>query len=255
MFRIETRAWWCRMRSDLCLGLTVKIQRLRLNHHEGPRHPSAEVLPSSAPPTVLAKYLASSRFTRRTPALYLEGKHKPLCPPPKKKGRKNSHLAQCSGRKKLAVVRATLALPVRAHVAAAGRPPPRRAPRAPGVGNQLALGGDAARAVVVAVLAGLQDPVATGRLVRLGSRTRTPMGPSGNQRKHWTPSARLEQSGFRGVNTGGLESTTLALLHSARADSTHGPCQPTRTRDQPKSFFRCRRQSNGTHEAISAGRA
>lgn len=77
------------------------------------------------------------------------------------------YLTQRSGRQKLAAIRAALAFPAPAAFTAVGRPPPRRAPRAPGVGDQLALGGDAAGAVIVAFLAGLQDPVAAGWLVRL----------------------------------------------------------------------------------------
>lgn len=87
--------------------------------------------------------------------------------------------AQCSGRQKLAVDRATLPRPVSVcddgGVGAAGVSgpgfPPRRPRRTPGIGHQLALVGAAAGAIVVAVLPGLQNPVATGRLVGLEEDT------------------------------------------------------------------------------------
>ena len=81
------------------------------------------------------------------------------------------YLTQRSGRQKLAAIRAALALPAAAAAAAAaaafGRLPPQRPPRAPGVRDKRTLGRDAARAVVVAFLARLQDAVAAGGLVRL----------------------------------------------------------------------------------------
>ncbi len=88
----------------------------------------------------------------------------------------SNHLAQRSGRQEPALVRAALSRPPPSVAArqAAGTPlpPPRRPPRTPGAGRQPAPGRVAARAVVVAFLPGLEDPVPAGRLVRLRTSTR-----------------------------------------------------------------------------------